>query len=95
MSDQLSTSVNVDHIKADDRNALERLLGKPLDRGQQVLISAYTPGSTPAPEDKTNAKQVIDTILAKAQKNIRDQQIPEAEVDATIDEAIADARRRK
>ncbi len=95
MSDQLSTSFNVDHLNTSDRHTLEGLLGKSLDRGQQVLILAYTPNVAPSADDKAKAKTVIDQYLAKAQNNIAAQNISESEVEEIIDEAIENIRPRK
>lgn len=95
MSDQQFVNLDVDQIDASDRVALERLLGKPLDRGQHIFISAYSSASTLTAVDKAQAKQVIDGILVKAHENMLHQQISEAEVDAAINEAISNVRRRK
>lgn len=95
MSNQHLTNINVDQINADERTALERLLGHPLDAGQQVFISAYSPGVEPQPAQKENAANVIESVTRKAQENINEQQLTELDVENAVQEAISHARKRK
>ena len=90
-----ATSINVDLINANDRHALEGLLGSSLDQGQQILILAYKPGQPPQADDKAKAKQVIESILATAHANVKEQKISDADFDSAVDEAISHARAKK
>lgn len=95
MFNQYLTSINVDKINADERTALERLLGHPLVAGQQVFISAYSPGVEPQPAQKSHAANVIESITQKAQENIEKQQHTETDIEDAIEEAISHTRKRK
>jgi hypothetical protein len=95
MSNQYLTNINVDHINSDDRTSLERLLGGPLVRGQQVFICVYTPEFEPDSTQKANAAKVIESVTKKAQENIGKQQLTNGDVDAAVDEAIVHVRQRK
>ncbi|HMO15652.1 MAG TPA: hypothetical protein PKD64_15405 [Pirellulaceae bacterium] len=95
MSNQYLTNINVDKINADERTALERLLGHPLDAGQQVFISSYSPGIEPPPAQKASAAKVIESVTKKAQENVDKQHLADSDVEDAIQEAISHARKRK
>lgn len=95
MNNQYLTNINVDKINADERTALERLSGNPLEAGQQVFISAYSPGVEPPPAQKASAAQVIESVTKKAHESVDKQHLVDSDVEDAIQEAISHARKRK
>ena len=67
------------------RNALELLLGRPLHEEETVSIQAYPTHNAPAGREREEAwKRLLDRIDRTASR-VKD--VPEAELDALIDEA--------
>ncbi len=67
------------------RNALEMLLGRPLQEEETVSIQAYPTHNAPTGQEREEAwKRLLDRIDRTAAR-VKD--VPEAEIDALIDEA--------
>jgi hypothetical protein len=67
------------------RTALETLLGRPLQEEETVSIQAYPTHNSPTGREREEAwKQLLDRIDQTAAR-VKD--VPEAELDALIDEA--------
>jgi hypothetical protein len=84
---------NVRDLGEDTRRAVEALLGRRLEEEEQIGVTAL--GARPAPAgDAHNAakKRLLESIetMSESAKGI-----PADELDALIDEAMDDARRRR
>lgn len=67
------------------RNALEMLLGRPLQEEETVSIQAYPTHNAPTGREREESwKRLLDRIDRTAAR-VKD--VPEAELDALIDEA--------
>ena len=84
----------VKEIPADEKRALEGMLGTSLDAGQQVFILAYTPGAIPSDEARGNARVGIEQILSENQAFASEKGITSAEADDAVAEAMRQTRRR-
>jgi hypothetical protein len=86
---------NVKDIAADERRALEGMLGHPLAPEQQVFIVAYTPGEVPDDQERSAVLTRIEKRLAQNHAFAADQGITTVEADEVIADAIEATRRRK
>jgi len=84
----------VNEIHADEKRALEGMLGTSLASGQQVFILAYTPGAIPSDEARTSARRGIETILSENQAFAAEKGTTSAEADDAVAEAMRQTRRR-
>ena len=89
-----TTTKNVMDIPASDRQALEHLLGIPLEPQQRVMIFTYTPGQLPMDEARENARTQIERMIATNQQLAINEGITSEESDAAIDEAMKHVRPR-
>jgi len=84
----------VNAILADEKRALEGMLGTVLESEQQVFILAYTPGAVPTDEAKANAGRGIEQILSANQAFAKEHGVTSSEADDAIAEAMRQTRRR-
>ena len=78
----------VTELPADARNAMEHLLGRSLREDEAISINVYKP--TPTGEAREEAaRRLLERIDQTAQ---RARGVPEAEIDAAIDEAADHVR---
>lgn len=89
-----TTTKNVMDIPASDRQALEHLLGTPLEPQQRVMIFSYTPGKLPADDAREGARSQIERMIATNQQLAINEGKTAEESDAAIDEAMAHIRQR-
>jgi hypothetical protein len=85
---------NVNDIAAEERRALESLLGKELASDQQVFIAAYTPGAPPDDAIRNLAASRLKQTIAKNHALAAEQQTSPAEADEAVAEALEAIRRR-
>ena len=90
-----TTTKNVMDIPSTERQALEHLLGAPLEPQQSVMIFSYTPGTLPADEAREAARVQIERMMATNQQLAANQGITAEESDAAIDEAMTQVRKRR
>lgn len=83
---------SVNEIAADEKKALEGMLGGPLSSDQQVFILTYTPGAPPDDDAQAAAKERLRKSLS-ASRAAADG-ISSSEADDAIAEAMAHVRRR-
>jgi hypothetical protein len=91
---QSATTRNVNDIAADQKRALEVILGMPLGSNQQVFILAYTPGSLPDELARSEAKRQLEQTLGKNQVFAEERGIDSGEADGAVAEAMQNLRRR-
>ena len=89
-----TTTKNVIDIPAGDRQALEHLLGTPLEPQQRVMIFSYTPGKLPADAARETARSQIARMIATNQQLAINEGTTAEETDAAIDEAMTHVRPR-
>ncbi len=89
-----ATTMNVNDIPAIDRQALEHLLGKPLESQQRIMIFSYTPDRIPADDARDSARAQIERMIAINQQLAVNQGISSEVSDAAIDEAMTLVRPR-
>ena len=82
-------------IEGDPRRWVESGLGQQLRQNQRVMVTVLNLGVEPDEETRREAREELRRIRAEAAENIKAQGISPEEVDAVVDEAIADLRRRK
>jgi hypothetical protein len=85
---------NVDDIESADRQALEHLLGRPLEGDQKVFIMAFTPGKTPDAAVREQARADLQETLAAIQRHASDTLVTAEEADAAVEEAMLHVRPR-
>ena len=78
----------VAELSVDARHAMESLLGRPLRDDEAVSVNVYKPALTGAARDEVS-RRLRERIDKTAQKG---QGMPEAEIDAAIDEAVDHVR---
>jgi hypothetical protein len=85
---------SVKDIQDSGKRWLEELLGQPLRENQQVFIMVLSPGSEPDEEARRRARAGLEATFRKTEAYAQEHGITDAEVDAVIEEAVADVRRR-
>jgi hypothetical protein len=85
---------NVNDIDSADRQAIEHLLGRPLDADQNVFIMAFTPGATPDAATREQARKRLESTLAATQRHATDKGVTADEADAAVEEAMQHVRPR-
>lgn len=87
-------SRNVDELSETSRRGIEQLLGVALEANQRVFVLVDELPPTAPAEARLRSIGLIREIMAKAQASADRQGISDAEIDAAIDEAMSDIRRR-
>ena len=90
-----STTRTVTDLPATDRQALEHLLGQPLNESQQVFILAFTPGSAENEAVRIAARERLLGTFAKVEVHAQQQNASATEADAAIAEAMSRIRNRE
>jgi hypothetical protein len=85
---------NVKDIESDERRVYEHVLGERLREHQRVFIMLLDPGVLPDQQSRRTAVADIKKLAAKAAENIERQGASPDHVDAIVDEAIDNLRRR-
>lgn len=86
-SPQTSVDRNVDELPANQRDAIQNLIGANLSSEQRVFILAYQPGLEPTDSDKQSARSRIQELTQKAHQTSLGQSIAESEADEAVNEA--------
>ena len=87
-------SHNVDEIPEASRRSLENLLGHELQQNQRVCILVLDPVASPTDDQRCSAAKGLRQLIAQVESHANEQGIREAEVDAAVEEALAQVRRR-
>ncbi|MDZ4852657.1 MAG: hypothetical protein SGI77_25490 [Pirellulaceae bacterium] len=91
-SPQTSVDRTVDELPANQRDAIQNLIGANLSSEQRVFILAYQPGLEPTVSDKQSARSRIQELTRKAHQNSLRHGITESEADAAVNEACKAAK---
>lgn len=83
---------DVRNLQANGKRLLEDLLGRQLQENQQVFIMVLSPGTEPDEEARRRARAGLEAIFHKAEAYAREHGIADAEIDAAIQEAMANVR---
>ena len=86
---------NVSDIGGNPRRWLESSLGQHLQDNQRVMIMVLNVGTEPDETTRREAHEKLRGIRAEAAASIKAQGVAPEDVDAVVDEAVAEARRRK
>ena len=86
---------NVSDIGSDPRRWLESSLGQHLRDNQRVMIMVLNVGTEPDENTRREAHEKLRGIRAQAAASVKAQGVAPKDVDAAVDEAIVEARRRK
>jgi hypothetical protein len=78
----------VGELSADARHAMEGLLGRPLREDEAVAVNVYKPAPSGAARDEASRR--LRERIDKTARNV--QGVPEADIDAAIDEAVDHVR---
>jgi hypothetical protein len=90
-----STAIRTVHdLPSNERQALEQLLGRPLDDQQHVFIMAFTPGVAPDEATRADARRRLEQTFARAEQHAREKVISADEADAAVAEAMQHVRKR-
>lgn len=76
----------VSDLTAPEKEALERLLGRPLHQSEEISIRSYPRDLLPDSAASRCAAEALDELLAQRLEQIKD--VPEAELDRAAEEAI-------
>lgn len=88
------TTRNVNDIPSAEREALETLLGRPLEADQQVFVMAYTPNLVPDEKVREAARKGLHQTFAAVDRHAQEHGITPEEADAAVDEAMERIRPR-
>lgn len=80
-------------LPPDVRQAVGRLLGRPLEPEEHVSVMAYRPHKAPAGEDRAELARRFKERIDRTAAKLGD--VPEAELDDLIDEAVDHARHQR
>ncbi len=86
---------SANEIDGDPRRWLESGLGQRLEQNQRVMIALLNEDIEPDEDARREAREGLRSIRAEAAANIEAQGLSPDEVDAVVDEAIEDLRRRQ
>jgi hypothetical protein len=87
-------SRNVVDLPEASKQGIEQLLGAPLKPHERVYIVVDAPPAGPAEPVRIRAAKRIEEIIAHAQANADRQGVPDAEIEAAIEEAMRHVRPR-
>ena len=85
-------SRNVDDLPESSKQGIEQLLGAPLKPHERVYIVVEAPLAGPAEPVRKQAAKRIRDIIAQAQAHADQENVPDAEIDAAVDEAMTHIR---
>jgi L-lactate utilization protein LutC len=80
-------------LPPDIRQAVGRLLGRPLEPEEHVSVMAYRPHKAPNGAARTELADRLKERIDKTAARVKD--IPEAELDELIDEAVDHIRHHR
>jgi len=81
----------VSDLAPEERNLVERWLGRAVSEDETITLNAYQPHSAPVGSELESHRQ---KIVSQAREIGSRQEIGEEEADALVDEAFADIRRK-
>lgn len=87
-------SRNVDDLPEASRQSIEQLIGSPLEAHQRVYIVVDAPPPGPTGATRLQAAERIRQIVSQAQAHADSKGVTDVEMDAAVEEAMADVRRR-
>lgn len=87
-------SRNVGEIPEASRRSLEDLLGRRLQENQRVFIMVFDPTKVPSDEQRAGAAAGLREIIGEAERHAAAAGVSDAEIDAAVEEAMSDVRRR-
>ena len=80
-------------LPADLRQAVGQLLGRPLELEEHISVMAYRPHKAPSGRDRAELARRFKERIDKTAAKLKD--IPEAEMDDLIDEAVDHVRHER
>ena len=80
-------------LPPDIRQAVGRLLGRPLEAEEHISLMAYRPHQAPDGEERLELVRRLKERIDKTAAKLED--IPEPELDALIDEAVDHIRHHR
>jgi hypothetical protein len=83
----------VGDLPSPERSAVEAILGHALRDDQQLYIVALDAAVEPAPAERRQAWTELESIIAEAHQNVRESGVSQEELERTIDDACAEARK--
>jgi hypothetical protein len=87
-------SRKVAELSEASRRGIEQLIGSPLEANQRVYVVVDAPPPGPAPAAKIRAAEHIRQIVAQAQAHADSKNLTDEEMDAAVEEAMANVRHR-
>jgi hypothetical protein len=85
---------SVKDIQDSGKRWLEELLGQRLRENQQVVIMVLSPGTEPDEEARHRARAGLEATFRKTEAYAQEHGITDQEIEAAIEEAMEDVRRR-
>ncbi len=80
-------------LSADIRQAVETLVGRPVEPEEHVIVMAYRPHKAPTGAERTELARGLQERIDKTADQLKD--VPEAELDPLIDDAVDDVRHHR
>jgi hypothetical protein len=87
-------SRNVGEISEPNRRSLEDLLGRQLQQNQRIFIMVFDPSAAPTDEQRATSAAGLREIITEAEKHADEVGATDQEIDAAVEDAMADVRRR-
>ena len=73
--------------------AVEQLLGRPIAPDEEISVAAIPPQQIPASGSRAKPARKLEAYLDRRAEKVED--IPEAEIDTVLDQAVGDVRHRR
>ncbi|HEY7392398.1 MAG TPA: hypothetical protein VH640_28015 [Bryobacteraceae bacterium] len=83
----------VSDLPPDVRQAVGRLLGRPLEPEEHISVMVYRPHKAPAGRERAELARRLQERIDKTATRLED--VPDTELDALIDEAVDHVRRNR
>ena len=90
----LNTIRNVADLPEKERESIEHLVGQSLANDQEVFVMVYTPGTRPDDVTRAQARDSLMQNLDELRADMTRRGVTAEEIDAAIDEAMAEVRKR-
>lgn len=85
---------NVADLSSEQRQAVESMVGHPLDTRDTLFLVVMRPGREPTAGDKARARARLQKVFEQVDTHGERHPIPPDEADAAIDAAVRDVRSR-
>jgi hypothetical protein len=80
-------------LSAEQRHAVESMVGHPLNGEGMVFLVVMRPGQEPTSQDKAHARARLEKVFEQVDRHGDEHNVSPEEADAAIEAAVRDVRR--